>query len=439
MSIYSYIRGVIMRKNIKIKSEDVNVEELYNLVSVYHYHGQEPPIINRTYDFFIPINAGYLEIGGRTAVGTKVYFELINLADYHSDMIVPLVGYGDIGASYPEQVTQVINGLSNNFYVSWDNIKNRFHFIHISDNHNDSFGKAEQFLDLSPAQFLINTGDLVNDKLADGAENTISFLNTPTKPVYLALGNHDYCVYNDLTKQDIFDTFITPMNTHNGTTFDKTYYAVDFSEYLLKMIVLDQNDGWTDEELINQNPTTLTYSSKMSSAQINWFINELNDAIVNGYAVMLFIHYVPDTLNVKDCIPKFIDQNPIKAASFNYSFVCDIIDDFMAGTSGSVTPEGNTYSYSFGSPGIFVSWFVGHTHSDQVGYLLNHPKQFAIHVPQPYTSAYSKDGTSYTDKRLGVHFNYVTIDRDDRKLSVFRIGDNKSKWGGEKIGFEVFF
>lgn len=388
-----------------------------------------------------------MEIGGRTNVGTVANFRLINPDDYSAETHPD--GYGVVGNSYPKQMIKM-EALSEQVnHPSYDGNISRFHFLHISDNHNGNFGKAEEFLDLCPAQFLVNTGDMVFDKLADASSGqyafqTINLMNAAEKPVYLIPGNHDYCIYegDGLTKQDVFNTFTAPMNTHNGTSFDKTYYKVDFPDSKIKCIMLDQNDGWSNSELIGQGPNNTTYLSKMSAEQINWFIAQLQDAIANDYHVCLFIHRVPAWLVDGNTIPQFIDCKDYDDwAPFNYAFLLDIVQGFIDGESGSVIHEGNTYNYSFSSKGNFVAWFAGHTHYDACGYPKDYPKQLAVHVTQPFTNGFVWDGTAAnaSAKKLGIHYNYVTIDTIRRRLSILRIGDNFSKYGEMKEGFSLFY
>lgn len=349
--------------------------------------------------------------------------------------------YGIIGENYPEQILK-IKRLNETVSISdYDTIMERFSFVHISDNHGSSFGYAPLLLNKSYANFLVNTGDLVTDKLSDGVGSTISQMNECNKPCYFTFGNHDYCIYegDGLSKSDIYNTFMIPMNTHNNTSFDKTYYKVDYPNAKIKCIFLDQNDGWTNEELIGKGPTALTYKSKMSSEQINWFINELQDALTNDYHICCFIHLVPTSM--EDCqeIPKFLDDRKSYYPYYNYSFLLDLIDAFIEGDSVTVTHNNNTYNVTFASKGHFIGWFGGHYHHDSCGYCKNYPKQLICHVTQPWFGSWNIDGTSKLYRKLSIHFNYVTIDASRKRVTILRIGDNNTKYGEIKDQFSVYY
>ena len=339
--------------------------------------------------------------------------------------------HGIIGENYPSEVLVVENQLQAK-------LANRFHFIHISDNHGASFGYAQQYLDLSPAKFLINTGDLVADKFADkelASFQTITLATEPTKPVYLALGNHDYS--HATSRQAVFDAFIAPTNTHNGTAFDKTYYSLDFATENVKCIVLDMNDGWADADLPNYGPSGNLTWGKMSQAQINWLATQLQDAITNALHVVIFIHTPPAQVSRFNRIKDFSDTIDLDYAR-NLTFLPGLIDAFINGETASFTYDGNNYSFTFASGGHFVSWVCGHEHGDLCGWMDGHENQFIAVVCRPYrdTSVY---GGSYDGDKLGVHWNYCTIDTGRKSFAVYRMGQQTTIFGTDRVSFRILY
>lgn len=339
--------------------------------------------------------------------------------------------HGIIGEVYPQEVAVVENQLSYK-------LSNRFHFIHISDNHGLSFGYAQQYLDYSPAKFVINTGDLVVDKFADkdlGTFQTITLATQPVKPVYLALGNHDYS--HAPSRQDVFNAFIAPTNTHNNTSFDKTYYSIDFSTEKVKCIVLDMNDGWSDSELPNLGPDGNLSHGKMSQTQINWFAAQLQDAITNSLHVAVFIHTPPANVSRFNRELHFSDTLELSYAS-NLSFLASMIDAFISGNTSVFSYDGNDYTFTFTQAGHFVAWFCGHEHGDVCGWMDGHENQFICVVCRPFADTGKWSG-SYDGDKLGIHWNFCTIDTDRKSLSVYRMGQQTTVYGTERISFKILY
>lgn len=360
--------------------------------------------------------------------------------------------HGIIGENYPEQMYDIFTLLNAGLHTSAK--ASRLHFIHVSDNHNGSFGYAEEFLDYCPAKFLINTGDLVNDKFSDNKANTIAKATAPEKPVYLTLGNHDYS--HATSHQAVFDAFFGDedtegtVNYHNvqagGVATGKTYYSFDFAAEKVRCIVLDMNDGWTDEELpdlhpsyINQNVPGATYGN-MSQEQIEWFVAQLQGAKTNSYHVCVFIHTLPSSANEGTWIDDFCDYRGVwRSVNSALTFLPQIIDAFIDGTSFSFTYRDHPYSGSFSGAGHFVAWFCGHTHYDIAGWMDEHPNQFMINVCRPYAETYEAHMSSYDGDRLGVHWNYVTVDTFLRSLSVYRVGQQDTIHATKRKSFRIIY
>ena len=383
---------------------------------------------NKTVDGQSVPNDNPLQINGVNVLFVIDYRGMENVID----LVAPPFSndYGIIGKYYPEEMGYIETIL---------NAKkaNRFHFLHISDTHGSNFGYANELLDLCNAKFLINTGDLVYDQFSDKdleTFQTISLATSPTKPVYLVLGNHDY---NKATsKQDIFDAFIAPTNTHNGTSFNKTYYSVNFATEKVKCIMLDQFEGFADADIATRTMNQLIWG-KMSETQIRWFVSELQDAITNNYHVCVFIHAIPCPPDKHLRINDFCDKISGDSSLF-ITFLPQIIDAFITGSTIEFTYDGVSYSFTFASAGHFIAWFGGHTHYDMAGWMKDHTNQFMINVCQPFKNNATYFGV-YDNDKLGVHFNYVTIDTSINHLSLFRVGQQKTIFATERKSFSVVY
>lgn len=338
--------------------------------------------------------------------------------------------HGKIGENYPQQIKD-IEVLLNNSNYGFDK---RFHFIHVSDNHSTDFGYADELLDLCPALFLVNTGDMLLDTFADlGSSKTVNLATSTQKPCYLVLGNHDYC--KAPSKQAVFDAFMQPTHAHNGVDTDKTYYSVDYAEYGVKCIMLDMNDGYADSEYANLGATTLTRGN-MSNEQILWFIEQLEYAKANNLHICLFMHVVPCQIDSERVISDFSDYNncgsPIAS---NLPFLADIIDAWIEGTNVSFNYKSVDYNHTFNGKGHFVSWFFGHLHWDECGWMQDHPNQFMCGVCRP-VAGYTGFG-SYDGDKLGVHFNFYTIDTFLNSLSVYRVGQQDTVYATKRKSFRI--
>ena len=339
----------------------------------------------------------------------------------------PYDEYGVIGINYPSEVKKVIEDIDKNIWGT------KLHFCHVSDNHGGRFSYANEFTDLSPATFLVNTGDLVEDKFSDSFDTQKGLILAMDKPGFIVLGNHD--VYKSTSLQERFEKYFAPLNEHNGLTGNtKTYYSVDYPQEKVKCIFLDMNDGWNDT-----SGFTMDYfisKSKMSSEQINWFAQELIDAKTNNLHVVCFMHVSPDDVNYEKSPIDFYDFQVEKAT--DVSFLCDMVDKFIDGGTVTFTHNEQEYTFSFVAGGHFVGWFCGHMHCDCSGWMLNHPKQFSISVPRPGWNSMEEDGT-YRIPKLGITFNYVTIDTTFQRLSILRMGNNKTIWGTPREGFSIMY
>ena len=400
-----------------------------------------------------PANAAFVRISFCVAPNgvTNTNPITINGVDYIVDEFsrLPLIesivlgadtSHGIIGENYPEQVADIVKCGD----VPDANYFKRLHFLHTSDNHNDIFGYADDFLDYCPAKFLVNTGDLVNDKFTDARDKTIAAATSPSKPVYLTLGNHDY--NKAPSKQDIFNAFYGDpltegtVNHHNsetgGATTDKTYYSIDDASSMTKCIFLDINDGWPDDGLSSLALSNFS-NGRMSQTQIEWFISQLQAAKASNYHVCVFVHLLADKIDIDRCVVPFTDNVPSSVGLSQLTFLHQLVDGFINGGTVTFTHNSQSYSTTFTAGGNFVAWFYGHAHWDMAGWLKNYPKQFGVCVLRP-----NRRGMycgSYDGDKLGVHFNFVSVDTAHRSISVYRVGQQKTVYGVDRKNFRIFY
>ena len=326
--------------------------------------------------------------------------------------------YGTIGLYYPDESKNVKRIDSNQH-------PNRLRFVHISDTHqssNDPIKCMGEFTDLSGAKFLTITGDMVNNSISNDFEKTKDQILAMTKPCYICMGNHD--VWGDTAETQRYTKYFNPIAEHNGVAENISYYAVDFATEKVKCIWLDIYELSTD-----------TPSFEMSATQINWFLAQLDDAITNAYHVCIFLHQ-PLTATVSP-VNSFFDHSLVTAPVANLKWILDTVKAFQDGTSVEFDHNGNSFTHTFSGHGVFVAYFSGHTHWDEVGWCKDY-NQFNVTINRFLTVGEQYDMT-YRAEKLGIVGNYVAIDTSARRLSVVRVGNNNTICGIKRDVFTVLY
>lgn len=328
--------------------------------------------------------------------------------------------YGYYGINFPKQMSLIKTVLDV------DKVKSRLRFVHISDTHGSLTGSAESLLENTAADFAVHTGDAVVDKYTDDFDALKAKMLACTKPFYLTLGNHD--CYKSPSLEARFTKFIQPLNEHNGLTGNtKTYYSVNYTKgngnaiSKFKCIFLDEADaGYSGSD----TPTNWSVM-KMTEEQLLWLHDELQEAITNGRHVLIFLHIAPArTTNRKD---GWYDADWPVSDGTN---VLEMVKAFKTG--GSYTRGGTTYSFS--GTGVFVAYFCGHNHCDSYGYLQGYENQFCCTTCRPYPN-WDADDAMFKSSYNRV--NYFTVDYADRKLSLYRVGEQRTWQGTERVSFYI--
>ena len=131
---------------------------------------------------------------------------------------------------------------------------------------------------------------------------------------------------------------------------------------------------------------------------------------------------------------KFFDINTTESRKVTYTFIPDVIDAFLDGGSVTFNYDGNSYTHTFASSGVFVGYFCGHMHCDCIGKLKTHDRQNAFSVTRPWQSSGTNtiaDGTyRHGSSKWGSStFNYVTVDPTTRHVSIMRVLQQDTKYG----------
>ena len=122
--------------------------------------------------------------------------------------------------------------------------------------------------------FVIITGDGIDQPTQSSAIEVMDILNTLKTPWYYVLGNHDTTTSGTLTKE----CFVSLLNEKNQNhTFDKTYYSFSPKKGF-KVIVMDgaKNKG-------------ISSNGYIPPEQLEWLDSELSASKKD--VVMIFIHF----------------------------------------------------------------------------------------------------------------------------------------------------
>ena len=330
--------------------------------------------------------------------------------------------YGYYGQNYPEQMRVVKNMLDKEKYSSYP----RLRFIHISDSHSADIGEADSLLANTAADFAVHTGDGVGGNYDDGVEGLYAKMLACAKPFFFAIGNHDCLQSPSLAAR--YTRYIEPIVTKSawyqssGVTLNhpegKTYYSVDYvkGSAKYKCIFLDQADG------LDANPdNSATIFGRMTDDQVVWFIGQLQDAATNANHVLVFLHVRPDSMKV-DTLEEWCDHEGLQRLTQSgqglYTMPINIVDAFQTGSSYTYNGE----EYEFKANGVFVGWFVGHAHCDCYGWSILKPNQPIFVTTQPHKTA----STEYDQNSGGPHINYITVDYNQRKVILYRMGVDRT-------------
>lgn len=367
--------------------------------------------------------------------------------------VTPMDGYGSIGLKRPEQVKFIMDVLDKYLYGDSNYQWQTLNFIHVSDSHGAAIGGSYQLLDKVGADFLLHTGDMLSDDWDDDSTALYNLLTSTAKRCYVAIGNHDRVGQSSMN--EVFYRFIAPLITRFGTgstaqglheytddyvynqsgvvTNKQTYYSFIKTipcvpSVTIRCIVLNEYETASSSAY---NP-----SLSMSSAQIVWFIAELQAAALAGQQVAIFTHQIISPISNIDI--KWHDA-PYKDMYHNGNFGADgtaiakLVDAFMRNTTTeNVTIGGQNYTYTKqgnASECPFVGWFVGHTHSDEQGWITAYPNQ---HVSVT-TRAYGRSAVDFDQTMLETGFldkwNYVRINPLSRVVTIYRVGNQQTYQG----------
>lgn len=328
--------------------------------------------------------------------------------------------------------------------------------VHVSDLHGDvtRFTSAFDFADYINADLLVNTGDNYFYVSTDGMLYHSNVVLSHKTDFANCLGNHDSY---DTSVANVISKNIAPFKERyhyykgvdggEPVLTDTAYYYKDLAAHNLRIIALNVYDGITYSN----------YLARISSEQINWFIDTLA-ATPAGYGVIVILHPIPHLVTPIPGKLDFVDTTmSANQTTMDSDYMTNgkllgmplnkIIDAFIqrgtvsdSYTQKDTTKEADeTISYEADFTNVadgveFICFLNGHTHRDYVGYVSDCAEnQLNINVCSAAPLSQSSGMKTASDIMRDTNtanqdaFNIYTIDRENKVVGIARVGANLNK------------
>lgn len=254
------------------------------------------------------------------------------------------------------------------------------------------------------------------------------------------IGNHDAAIslspYQPASPKQTYEKYLLPYinNTNVICQTNKNYWYKDYSEAKspecpggIRLISIDQYH-WKEGEVFG----TESYedgSPVDTGQQEQWLIDTLEDARINGLAVIIAMHGSAVLLTNVQC--SF--NNPSKAWSHNYT---ETRLDML-----------NAVQTFIDAGGEFICWISGHWHQDWIGNIqhldangenvISYPQQTQIVISTASYSMPWRDIHMIKDTKSMDCFNIFHVDTLRKWILLFRVGVDVDKYG-RHIGSLVY-
>ena len=291
----------------------------------------------------------------------------------------------------------------------------------ISDIHGDenAVNYAVKFKNNEFNDFLddcIHTGDSVSGTISDanpfenvsGANSILNVIGN--HEAWLSTSDNDYYATEKQTYDKIFKNNIDSWNvTQPSNTVEngKCYYYKDYPDKGYRLIVLD-SVHW---KVHNDDVTSNVLQKK-------WLDETLTDAIANSLAVIIATHYPPvNGITFSKGAKGF---NSLKYSEQESAIISD--GWFSAEEMFSCVDK------FIDNGGKFISWLIGHEHSDYIGVVTSHTRQTVILMERSGVNSTSYSNIHLANSHSQIAFNVITFDEENNLLKITRVGNNTDIW-----------
>ena len=363
-----------------------------------------------------------------------------------------------------KDVEHIVNAAANmGNYAYGIKQPKRFAMLVMADLHRcpKQLHNAVEYLnDMDALDAGICLGDMQGSDYAenDGSWYSMGILLSE-KPFYTVIGNHDGGNSKrreiSATKDEVYGKFIRPNLAAIGIPdLDKTYYAINFDEYKLTLIVLD-NYMLPDVPSEDGSFRISRGVECLNQEEIDWLIETLS-AVPEGYHVMLAAHTYQGEAKRVDCswtqLGRELDPPSKKAYGF-IEIIPDIVNAWVNGEAldKEYAPTGNAdllptlmarADFSSRGKGDFVAHLVGHMHYSYIGKSAVYPEQNIIAFPTAANDDWNNAGCDLPRERGTKAEDLLTVlsvDRDRRTVHLVRVGSNFTNTLTERTYFSIYY
>ena len=433
-------------------------------------------------------SSSYVEDGGTITIPNNNMFHRFQFAKVDGsalsiDDITNAIINGDIKVTYLRNSPSVMdrNSESQKYAKAamWTyhptngyNAKNMAVFAHISDLHGDS-KRFENFIEFAKAigvDGAISTGDNVLYTGLDGSKFMADVLAKHSGIPYVSvIGNHEVSKTGDdghsanmadryFNNTRIFSDFIQPYANAGGylqtegTAASLPYYYIDFTEKLIRIIVLNQFDSGSYG---GQGK-----AGRIGGTQLNWLYNTLKSTPAN-FGIIIAMHSPETTINTPQELSDWnqtvnYDGGSEDDSGYAHDGLYDdssrpirtMVDALISRASTTIAYEWtDLYSHETESVSVnvdftsnvnegveFICYLTGHRHKDNVGYVNGSTNPQLIlnvccgncYIPLSSSLSFSEGEDIPRDDNGVVQdaFNILAVDRANGRVKVARVGSS---------------
>ena len=324
------------------------------------------------------------------------------------------------------------------------NYKKGLSFLVMADLHGgyERLRSAIYYLNkIESLDFGMQLGDLQPSGFSDNDGTWFTKLvNKSKKPFYSVVGNHDGGNTNKQgfkgSTQQVFDKFFAPTkNTMKLPDLDKTYYSVNYDEYKVTVLVLNNYLQPDDKD---ENGEFIFKRGKdcYNQEQIDFIIKTLKK-MPNDYHLLIACHSYFEDSETIDC--NFTQQNStfnvyITKAYEDNNVIATIVDAWVNGKKldYEVKPLEEYSHYSSikvkadftDKKGAFIGYFTGHVHVDIVGRNKKFPYQnvFAFAAAGDVYHCCNTDLPRIQGSKSADLLTVCSVDTQNRLVNFVRVG-----------------
>lgn len=360
--------------------------------------------------------------------GTSNYALFVVSYDKNKICSLPVTFYTYNGKLFEDRLIDKINSGSTSIFSVSSKLVNQCYYnkekslslLWLSDIHGDNNAlkyavrfknEFNDFLD-----DCIHTGDSVSSTISDANpfENVLganSFLNViGNHEAWLSTSDNDYYATEKQTYDKIFKNNIdswTVTQPSDAAEKGKCYYYKDYPSKGYRLIVLDSVHWKVYNNVVTPN-----------DLQKEWLDQTLTDAITNSLAVIIATHYPP---------VKGITFSK-GAKGFNSLKYSEQESAIISDGWSSAEEMFSCVDKFIDNGGKFISWIIGHEHSDYIGVVTDHTRQSVVLMERSGVNSTSYSNIHLDNSNSQIAFNVITFDEENNLLKITRVGNNTDIW-----------